>query len=130
MNKNSKSVWIVAILAATAVIIVLLFLYRGSMRPPTKVIDCGDGPRPLVDMDDFDTKYWAYSYEFQADIANRARLAGKIQPVQLQKLSDALQEANEFRKLLVAGYNSCAISKKEFDADAARFEELNSLSLQ
>jgi hypothetical protein len=37
-----------------------------------------------------------------------------LSPVQLQEIATETQRANEFAKVLIAGYNACAISKKDF----------------
>ena len=128
MDKNTRIFSVVAVLAAAVVIVVVVIVLRH--RPSPKVIICDDGPRTLIDMDDFTTRYWAYSYTFKANIENRANLEGKVEPTQFEKLSEALQEAREFEKLLVASYDGCAITKKDFSRDTAKFEVLNGLLQQ
>ncbi len=95
-----------------------------------KTIECSDGPRRTIDIRDFVTQYSAYSAQFEATIGNKAKFAGKIDPMRLQQLSESVQHANEFRKYLVAGYNSCAITKADYALYGRRFHELDSLSRQ
>jgi hypothetical protein len=126
MSKNTRIVFLAAI-ACTA-LITLVLVWNSRFSP--QVQDCGDGPRTTIDTRDFQTRYSAYSVEIEASISDRQKLAGKLEPHQLQQLSEALQMANEFRKWLVAGYNSCAISKGQFAEFGTRFQHLDQLSRQ
>lgn len=92
------------------------------------MIICEDGERRTIDMNDFATHYFSYGVEWQAEIKDRAEFAGKLAPIQLQQMSDSLQSANEFRKSLVAGYNSCAIRRTDFEKYANRFQVLDGLA--
>jgi hypothetical protein len=99
-------------------------------EPKQEDIVCGDGPRRTIDIRDFATKYSAYSVEFEASVADKAKLSGKVTPAQLQQLSEALQSAQDFRKFVVAGYNSCAIDKEQYAKFGARFQALDNVSRQ
>jgi hypothetical protein len=112
---------------AASVLIVLILVARDLWLNP-KTITCSDGARRTVDTREFNTKYWAYSVEFQASVADKARFSGKLNPVQFQQLSEAMQSANEFRKYVVAGYNACAITGAQYDQYGARFQTLDGLS--
>ena len=48
----------------------------------------------------------------------------------MQQVSEALQTANEFRKWLVAGYNSCAITSAQFAEFGVKFQRMDQLSRQ
>ena len=78
------------------------------------MIPCDDGPRQRIDIRDFVTQYSAYSVEFESRIGDKVELSGKLDPVQLQALTEATQQSNEFRKFLIAGYNGCAISQQQY----------------
>ena len=125
MTKNTKTVVLTSIVAA--ILIIVTFVMRDLWLNP-KTITCSDGPRRTIDTRDFNTKYWAYSVQFEASVADKAKFSGKLEPVQLQQLSEAMQSANEFRKLVVHGYNACAISGARYDQVGARFQTLDSLS--
>lgn len=56
------------------------------------------------------------------------KLSAALSPVQLQQLSESMQAAMEFRKYVVAGYNSCAITKQHYADLGARFQALDGLS--
>jgi hypothetical protein len=93
-------------------------------------ISCEDGLRRTIDTRQFATQYWAYAIEFEASIDKKVEISSKLDPKQLVQLSEALQQANEFRKFLVAGYNSCAINKAQFAQYGAKFQTLDSISRQ
>ena len=96
----------------------------------SKTITCDDGERRTIDLNDFATTYFSYGVEWQAEIKDQAKFAGKLAPIQLQQMSDSLQSANEFRKTLVAGYNSCAVRRADFEKYANRFQVLDGLARQ
>jgi hypothetical protein len=125
MTKNTKTVVLAGI--AAGVLIVLVIVARDWLLT-SKTIRCSDGLRRTIDTRDFNTKYWAYSVEFEAIVADKAKFSGKLDPVQLQQLSEAMQSANEFRKYVVHGYNACAIGGTRYDQYGARFQTLDSLS--
>jgi hypothetical protein len=128
VTRNAKTVWVVAI--AAAALLALAWFGRDLIERGGKTVACSDGPRRTIDIRDFVTKYSAYSVELEADIPNKAKFSGKVSPVQLRQLSESVQTANEFRKYVVAGYNSCAITNPQYALYGARFQALDSLSRQ
>jgi hypothetical protein len=130
MTRNAKTVWVVAIVAAVVVLLTLAWFGRDLIQGRAKTITCSDGPRRTIDIRDFVTKHSAYSVELEADIANKAKFSGKVSPIQLQQISESVQSANEFRKYVVAGYDSCAITNAQYALYGARFQALDSLSRQ
>jgi hypothetical protein len=123
----SKTVFGMAVTLAL-VIVAALFLGRDLLLRQGSAIQCPDGPRRTIDIRAFEVTYSSYSVAFEAKITDRGELSGKVDPVQLMALSDAAQQAAEFRKLLVAGYNSCAISSAQFSTAGARFQVLDGLA--
>lgn len=91
---------------------------------------CEDGPRRQIDLRSFTNDYWAYSMEFEATLTKEKKLTARLDPKQLQQLSESLQQAIEFRKYVVAGYNACAISKKQYGEFGSRSYALDALSKQ
>jgi hypothetical protein len=128
VKKRSSQISIVAV-AVIAALFVLAVIVIGRWRQ-SKTIACDDGERRTIDMNDFATHYFSYGVEWQAEVKDRGKFAGKLAPMQLQQMSDSLQSANEFRKTLVAGYNSCAIKKADFERSANRFQVLDGLARQ
>lgn len=126
MNSNARSVALVLI--GAVLLVVLGFLGRDFSLSRPEQIDCEDGPRQRIDIRDYTTRYWAYAGEFEASIADKGKLSGKLDPKQLQAVSDASQQANEFRKFVVSGFNSCAITKQQYGELGSRFQQLDSLS--
>jgi hypothetical protein len=127
MSKNSKTIWLVSI--GAVVLLAIVFVGRDLFLFKARDLQCEDGPRKTIDIRDFITQYSAYSVELEGAVSDK-KLTAKLNPVQLQQLSESLQHANEFRKFLVAGYNACAVSKKQYTEYGATFQALDSLSRQ
>ena len=108
----------------------IVYLGWDLLRASSQNRNCSDGPRQTIDIRDFTTKYWAYSFDLQATIANKAKFSAKIAPVAVQQLSESLQSADQFRKALVAGYNSCAITRADYGRDLKSFQALDGLARQ
>jgi len=126
LTKNSKVVAIVGILAVVFAI-VIYFVWDLALRRPAAVA-CSDGSHYSIDIRDFTTNYWAYSAKLEASVADRAKTAVQLDPKMLTQVSEALQEANEFRKYTVAGYNSCAITKVQYAQFGTRFHTLDGVA--
>lgn len=129
MAGKGQSKIVIAVLAA-AVLIVFAYLGRDLYLKRSDAITCDDGPRRTIDLRSFTNDYWAYSMEFEVALTKEKKLTARLDPKQLQQLSESLQQAMEFRKYVVAGYNSCAISKKEYGEFGSRFYALDGLSKQ
>ena len=69
-----------------------------------------------------------YGLELEASVADKGWIATKLNPVQLQQLSEAMQSARDFREYVVAGYKSCAITKTQYAKYGARFQTLDNLA--
>ena len=126
MNKNAKVVSLAAI--AAIILVIAILVGRDLLLRRQKCFDCGDGQRCSIDVRDFTTKYSAYSLELEASVADKAKISTKLNPVQLQQLSEAMQSARDFRHYVVAGYNSCAVSKAQYNQFGARFQALDNLA--
>jgi hypothetical protein len=119
-------------LASLALILVLAGMWFLRDRhltdgPPSP---CGDaeGPRPKIDFRQFETDYTGYSISLEGEITGKGKLSGKIEPSALQKLSESLESGQEFRKALVAGYNSCAVTRSAYQAAVLRFQSLDGIA--
>jgi hypothetical protein len=129
MNKNTRIIIIASI--AAIFLIAVVWLTTNLILKHGGSIDCGQGDnRRSIDLRDFTTQYWAYSVEFEASLADRGKLSAKLEPKQLQQLSEAMQQGQEFRKFLVAGYNACAITKTQYANFGAKFQALDGLARQ
>jgi hypothetical protein len=128
MTKNQKTVAIGAILAAIAVAI--FWVGRDLLLKYQKEITCDDGRRRVIDIRDFTTTYWAYSVEFEASVKDQGKISAKLDPKQFQQLSEAFLRAKEFQKVIVTGFNACAISKAQYFQCSTKFEALDAVSRQ
>jgi len=126
VNKNARTVSILAILAV--VVLVIVFIARDMLLKRNATFSCGDGPRRSIDLRDFTTRYSGYSIELEASVADQGKLSTKINPVQLQQLTEATQNAREFRQYIVAGFNSCAISASQYVQYGARYQALDAVA--
>jgi len=128
VTKNAKTVSLVVIVAG--IVLGFGWIARDLLLRRHGAFDCGDGPRRTIDMRDFATEYSTYSLELGASIADKVKISTKLSPVQLQQLSEATESANEFRKYVVAGYNSCAITKVQYTQDGERFQAMDGVARQ
>ena len=128
VNKNSRTVAI-AILVAVVIAIGVLVGRDLYLRSPRN-ITCVDGSHPVIDMREFTTQYWVYSAKLEVSIGEKGKISTELDPKVLAQVSQGLQEANEFRKYIVAGYNSCAITQAQYRQVEPRFKVLDNLAQQ
>lgn len=120
--------WIVAI--GGSVMFVGLWLGYDVLRARGQRVECPDGVRRTIDVRDFATQYVGYGVTFEATLKDKIKLSGKVDPRLLQRLSEAVQQSNEFRKYVVHGYNACAVSRTQYAQYGARFQALSELGRQ
>jgi hypothetical protein len=125
---KSTNARLAVVLVAGVVILALTWVGWDIARGHQRSLDCGDGQRYSIDGRQFATQYSAYSLQLEATLNDKAKVSVKLDPVQLQKLSEAMQNANEFRKYVVAGFNSCAITKVQYGQFGSRFQALDNLA--
>lgn len=125
MTKSSKTVAIAAI--GAAVLVTGVFVARDLLLRRS-IVRCPDASHPTIDLRDFTTRYWTYSVKLEASVADKAKVSTELEPKTLEEVSDALQEAREFRKYIVAGYNSCAITQAQYGQLETRFRALDALA--
>lgn len=126
VTKNAKTVAVVAI--GSVVALALVSVARDLWLRSHGVVHCPDGSHPTIDIRDFATQYWTYSVKLEATVADRAKVSTELDPKLLAQVSEALQEANEFRKYVVAGYNTCAISPAQYGQLENRFKSLDNMA--
>ena len=126
MNKRTRITLAIAVL-----VVGLAWLGYDFIQTRSAHFYCGNGDlRRTIDLRDFTTRYWAYSVEFEASLAERGKLAIKLAPQLLQQLSDAMQQGREFRQFVVAGYNACAVTKTQYADFGVKFQTLDGLARQ
>lgn len=127
-KRVDPKVLIVAIVACAVVILVVVWLFRPRDTKPLGTVTCSDGPRPLIDANQFATRYWAYSVKLEASLSEKAKAGLQLDPKQFQALSDAMQQANEFRKWLVNSYNACAVTQSQYAAYGASYQGMDNIA--
>lgn len=128
MTKNARVVLIVAI---PAVVFLAAIWFGSDLRQKFGgMIACPDGPHGRIDLRDFVTQYSLWSVTFEAEAQGKGKIATALEPRQAQQLSEAVQQANEFRKYVVAGYNACAISREQYGHFGSALQNLDSLERQ
>ena len=126
MTKNSKTVALATI--AAAVLVTVVFVVRDLLPPLQKTVTCPDGRHPTIDIRKFTNQYWAYSVKLEASVADKAKVSTELNPKTIEQISEALQEAKDFRLYVVAGYNSCAISPAQYSQLEDKFKSLDSVA--
>lgn len=111
-----------------AALFALLFVGRDWILRRGSEIACADGPRHTIDLRAFETEYSAYALKLEARVSKRGSFSGQLSPMQVQQLSEAAQQAAEFRKWLVASYNACAVTREGYAAAGVRFQALDGLA--
>ena len=80
-----------------------------------KKISCPDGDHIEIDIKQITIQYDASS--FAGTLSSLSVLGARLEvaPKKLQEAAVATQQWNEFMKGLVAGYNSCAVSRQQYE---------------
>lgn len=128
MDGNSTKTTIILVVAV--VVLSIAYFAYDWLRSRSDVVDCNGEVRRTIDLREFRTAYSAYTIEVEASINDTQKISGKLEPKQLQQMSEALQQANEFRKYVVAGYNACAITSSQYAELGAKYQTLDSLARQ
>ena len=76
--------------------------------------DCGDGSRYKIDIKEFAIKYSNKSFEGAFGFLSKLKLGLKVEEKTLQKAAESTQQWNQLLVGLAEGYNSCAITKKQY----------------
>ena len=94
--------------------LLLLALLFPSATTAQKKVACPDGDHVIIDISQISIQYDASS--FAGTLSTLSVLSGRLEvaPKKLQEAAVATQQWNEFLKGLVAGYNSCAITRQQY----------------
>jgi tetratricopeptide (TPR) repeat protein len=93
----------------------LLLLLVCGKAAAQKKISCPDGDHIEIDIKQITIQYDASS--FAGTLSSLSVLGARLEvaPKKLQEAAVATQQWNEFLKGLVAGYNSCAVSRQQYE---------------
>ena len=80
-----------------------------------KTVHCPDGDHTQIDVRQIAIQYDASS--FAGTLSSLSVLSNRLEvvPKQLQEATSATQQWNEFVKGLASGYNSCAVTRQQYD---------------
>jgi tetratricopeptide (TPR) repeat protein len=96
-----------------AFLIFPLILFVAPDAMAAKSVHCSDGDHFVTDIKDIAIKYQATGIE--ATLNGLAVLRVALNPKTLQQAAVGTQKMNEVLKAMVVGFNSCAISKQQFN---------------
>jgi hypothetical protein len=128
--KNARTVWLTAIPIGAAIIGLLIWVGWDLDQKHGQITSCADGPHGHIDLRDFVQQYSQWSVTFEAEVQGKGKISTKLEPKQAQQLSEAVQQASEFRKFVVAGFNACAITSVQYARFGTLFQNLDSLERQ
>jgi len=75
---------------------------------------CGDGPRYKIEVKEFAIKYSNKSFEGTFGFLSKLKLGVQVEDKTLQKAAESTQQWNQLLIGIAEGYNSCAITKKQY----------------
>jgi tetratricopeptide (TPR) repeat protein len=92
---------------------VLAILLCGAETGTAKAVQCPDGNHFLIDVKEITIRYQATRIE--TTLNGLAVLRVAINPKTLQQAAIGTQKMNEVLKAMVVGYNSCAITRQQYN---------------
>ena len=128
--KSARTVWLTAIPIGAALIALLVWVGSDLFQKRGQTVSCADGQHGRIDLRDFVQRYSEWSVTFEAEAQGKGKISTKLEPKQAQQLSEAVQQAGEFRKFVVAGFNACAITSVQYARFGGLFQDLDSLERQ
>jgi hypothetical protein len=123
--KGMSTNFLLVLIAAMLLIGVIVWLYRPRQTKILPIITCVEGPRRLIDTTSFDTQYFAYSVKLEGSLGSKGQVSAELEPKQLQQLTEAMQQAGEFRKWLVNSYNACALSQAQYSQYGVSYQGMD-----
>src|SRR5208337_2303395 len=95
--------------------LLLLALLVAPAAKAQKKVACPDGEHIIIDVKEISIKYDASS--FAGTLSSLSVLGARLEvaPKKLQEAAVATQQWDEFLKGLVSGYNSCAITRQQYN---------------
>ncbi len=124
--KSTLKLVLIILISLTLLSVVYLGLDYWKGRPRT--IHCEDGDRQTVDFRDLQMKYSGNKISLEVEVMNRLKLRPEIDSKVLQRAYESTQNWDQFLKGLVAGYNSCAISKADYAKILQRYQAVEAIS--
>ena len=97
-------------------IFTVILIVGFSVQPVAgeKPFYCGDGPRYKIEVKEFAIKYSNKSFEGTFGLLSKLKLGLQVEDKTLQKAAESTQQWNQLLIGIAEGYNSCAITKKQY----------------
>lgn len=128
MTKTQKQLFVLGFVTLAVCVVGYLAWDSSQRNGSTRM--CQDGPHGKIDLRDFSTRYSQWSFTFEAEIQSRGKIAAGLNEKQIQQLSEAILQANQFRQYVVAGFNACAITSIQFAQYGAALQAIDSMERQ
>ena len=94
--------------------VAVLWFTRNSGSSETNTVTCGDGPRETIAIADFVAEYSPHTAQFEGRVGDGKQLPVEREPSLLRSLAGSARQSSEFSEFLIAKYNRCVISQKQF----------------
>ena len=127
MNNNARIVLFVVVGIAVLSLSWMVWDRSYSNGHP---FPCDGKERRAIDMRTFETQYSAYSLALEAQLSVDKKVSIMLEPKQRMDITEALQQANEYRKFIVAGFNACAVTAEQYSKMETHFHLLDNIARQ
>jgi hypothetical protein len=112
----------------STILFAVFYLSIDYLKHRPRTIHCDDGQRETVDYRDLQLKYSSYNISLNVEVMNKLKVRPEIGSKLLQTAYESTQGWDQFLKGLVAGFNSCAISKADYNLALQRYKAMEDIS--
>ncbi|MEI9476544.1 MAG: hypothetical protein WCO26_08210 [Deltaproteobacteria bacterium] len=119
---------IVLLFIISVILLVVVYLVFDYWKGRPRTIHCEDGERQTIDYRDLQVKYSGNKISLEVEVMDKLKLRSEIDPKVLQTAYESTQNWDQFLKGLVVGYNSCAISKKDYALILQRYKKIEEIT--
>jgi hypothetical protein len=118
----------IVLLFISVILLVVVYLVFDYWKGRPRTIHCEDGERQTIDYRDLQVKYSGNKISLELEVMDKLKLRPEIDPKVLQTAYESTQNWDQFLKGLVAGYNSCAVSKKDYALILQRYKKIEEIT--
>ena len=119
---------IVLLFIISVILLVVVYLVFDYWKGRPRTIHCEDGERQTIDYRDLQVKYSGNKISLEVEVMDKLKLRSEIDPKVLQTAYESTQNWDQFLKGLVVGYNSCAVSKKDYALILQRYKKIEEIT--
>ncbi len=105
---------IVLIVSISIMVLYVIYASLDYLKHRSLTINCNDGVRQTIDYKDIQLQYSSNKISLDIEIMDKFKARPEIDPKILQTAAESTQNWDQFLKGLISGYNSCAVSKKDY----------------